>query len=139
MGLIKTKVSTIIPFNTVSATPPSGGGWVATEALITLYSGEYILYATVSQGSSPFTQDLAVTLAVNNNNDSSGSLLPGVSWNTFAGDAEGGPHIGFQRSLEPVRLTIEIGDSKTIYGKIYASPGNNVQSTVIRGFALRIA
>lgn len=115
---------------------PNPGGWLATLPIVTLTPGVWLLVTTVRQPNT-YTVDLAATLSTNNNSDSTGSLIGGIGWNTFAADQEGGVATAFQRSLEPIYQSVST--NTILYGKVYAGGGNNTPSTTVEGFAVRIA
>ena len=121
---------------TSRAVTPTAGGWVATQSLVTLTPGIWLMFARVRQPNT-FSLDLAVTISTNNNNDSTGSLIDGVTWDTFGADQEGGASIAFQKPLEVIHQNIST--TTTYYGKVAVATGNNTPLTTIEGFAVRIA
>ena len=118
---------------------PSAGNWVATSSsLAELGPGIYLVYVSISQ-SSAFSNDIAALVSINNNNDSTGSIVPGLGWETFGADQEGGAAISFQRALGAIYHTVAVGNTSQLYAKVYVAAANNTPTTTITGFAIRIA
>lgn len=122
------------PTVAVSMTP-SAAAWVAGSSLGTLPAGDWLIYLIIRQSGTRST-NLAALVSTNNNADSSGTLVSGLGWNTFAPATQGSNNISFQAPFQAIPY--RSSGTTALYPKIYLD-GLGTGTVVVEGYAVRIA